>query len=311
MYGKDWVKIAKAMRKADPDIFVGAVAVDQDNGEEWTGYKWWMKGLLPQVREKADFLILHQYFLWPFDSSNKYTNPSHEVFLGNLYKLNDAFKNAQSMQAKYMGDAPALPVALTEFNMVNAAPKETIQLINGLFTAEVLGENIRAGYACSNHWDWRNGLDVKLGGDHALLAVDDPSVPDGTPRPAYYTYVLYSRAFGDKMVETSSSDTKVKAYASRFSGGELGLILVNETKDARIVKLAISGMKPMGRFMGWVLTGKDPGAKQVTFNGAAGPDNGGGPFPVDDIAPYRGIFDSKKAPAISIPPNSVCGLVLY
>ncbi len=311
MYGKDFQVFAKALRKADPDLFIGAVAVDQDNGEEWTGYRWWMKGLIPQVQDTADYLILHQYFMWPFDQANNYKNPKPEEFFANLPKLGEAFNNVKASTAKYADGAEVLPVALTEFNLVNASPKETITLLNGLFTAEVLGEHIKAGYVCSNHWDWRNGLDAKLGGDHALLSTGDQDVPDGTPRPAYYAYVLYDRAFGDRMVESSSDDPKVKAYASTFEGGEVGLILVNEMDKPRTAKVEVSGLAAKGAFLGWVLTGKGVLEKQVSFNGVDGLEGGGGPFPVKDIPPYQGKFDPKKPLSLNIPAHSACGIVLY
>jgi hypothetical protein len=310
-YGKDFTVIAKAMRKSDKDIYIGAVAVDLDNGEEWTGFRWWMKGLLPQVQTKADYLILHQYFMWPFDRQNNYTNPSPATLFGNIAKLGEGIRSVGSMASKYVKEATPLPVALTEFNLVNASPKETIQLLNGLFTVEVLGESIRRGYVCTNHWDWRNGLDGKLGGDHALLAVDDPSVPDGTPRPAYYAYVLYRMAFGDHLVESSSTDPQVKIYASRFKGGEAGVVAVNESEEPKRIKLALEGGSFKGQWQGWLLTGKDVHAKQVTWNGAAGLENGGGPFPVDPILPYRGTFVPAQPLTMTIPPASACGFVVY
>ena len=94
-----------------------------------------------------------------------------------------------------------LPVALTEFNILNASPTQTIQLINGLFTAEALGEAIKVGYAAANYWDWKNGIDTKLNGDMGMLALRDNNTKDDTPRPSYYAYALYDKAFGDKMVE--------------------------------------------------------------------------------------------------------------
>jgi hypothetical protein len=310
-YGKDFVEIAKAMRKTDKDIYIGAVAVELDNDQEWTGYRGWMKGLLPQVQSKADYLILHQYFMWPFDQSNNYTNPTPAVLFGNLTKLGEAVANVKTMTPKYVPDATVLPIALTEFNLVNASPKETIQLLNGLFTAEVLGEHIRRGYVCSNQWDWRNGLDQKLGGDHALLAVDDPSVPDGTPRPAYYAYVLYRMAFGDKLVESMSSDSQVKVYASRFKGGEAGVVVVNESDVPKRVELTMAGGTFKGQWQGWLLTGKDVHAKQVVWNGVAGPENGGGPFPVDPIPAYRGSFKPEGPLVVTVPPASASGIVVY
>jgi hypothetical protein len=35
--------VAQVMRKVDPDILIGAVAVDADNGDDWSGYRWWMR----------------------------------------------------------------------------------------------------------------------------------------------------------------------------------------------------------------------------------------------------------------------------
>jgi hypothetical protein len=310
-YGKDFEVIAKAMRKADPDIYVGAVAADQDSEQEWVGYRGWLKGLVPEVQKSADYLILHQYFMWPFDQSNNYTNPTPQVLFSNLAKLGDAMGNIKSATTKYVPGATALPVALTEFNLVNASPKETIELLNGMFTTEVLGEHIRAGYVNSNHWDLRNSLDKKLGGDHALLSMEDPSIPDGTPRPSYYAYVLYKNAFGDHLVESSSSDTQVKVFASRFKGGEAGVVVVNETDSPRQVQLSLGDASFKGQWQGWVMTGKDIHAKQVTWNGQAGPENGGGPFPVDPIPPYRGTFVPAQPVTLTIPATSACGFVIY
>jgi hypothetical protein len=123
--------------------------------------------------------------------------------------------------------------------------------------------------------------------------------------------VLYKLACGDHLVEASSSDPQVKVYASRFSGGETGLIVVNETDKARRVRLKVAGATPTGAFQAWVLTGEGIHSKQVSFNGAEGPDNGGGPFPVDRLAPYVGTVDPAKGIELTVPPISADGIVLY
>ncbi len=310
VYGKDMRVIIDAMKKVDPDIYVGAVGVDTDDGGEWTGFFWWMRGLLPELKGKADYLILHQYFMWPFNGDT-YTNPTNETFFGNLHKVGDAFKSANLMYEKYAATEKGLPIALTEFNLVNASPEPTIQLINGLFTCEVLGEHIKAGYVASNIWDWKNGLDGKLHGDMAMLASGDNSTPDATPRPTYYSYALFSRAFGDKMISSESSEPTVKVYASKFSSGEVGLIIVNENDKNQTVTFDLAGFKPQGKLMGWVLTGKTLNEKQVSWNGENGPLGGGGPFPIDPIKPYRGSFKTDKPLQLPIQANSATGIILY
>jgi len=310
VYGKDLQVIAAAMKKVDPTIQVGAVAVDTDDGGDWTGFHWWMRDLLPQLQGKADYLILHQYFMWPF-SGDTYTNPGNDILFGNLHKLGDARHATDQMIDKYAATEKGIPVALTEFNLMNANGPQDIQLVNGLFTAEVLGENIKTGYVASNFWDWKNGLDPKLGGEHGMLASSDNSTADGTPRPTYYSYALYNRAFGDKMIAADSSDPTVKVYASRFSGGELGLIIINENDRNQTLTFDLTGFTPQGKLMGWVLTGKGLNDTQVSWNGEPGPLGGGGPFPINGIPPYRATFKTDKPLQLPIQARSVVGIVLY
>src|SRR5262249_11401668 len=154
-----------------------------------------------------------------------------------------------------------------EYNLMNANGHQDIELVNGLFTAEVLGEQMKAGYVASDYWDWKNGLDAKLGGEHGMLASGDNSTADGTPRPSYYSFALYSRAFGYHMIQAASSDPTVKVYASRFAGGELGFILVNENERNQSISFDLKGFAPKGKLMGWILSGKDLNDKQVSWNG--------------------------------------------
>lgn len=309
-YGKDFRVIADAMKKVDPGIYIGAVGFEKDGTGEWDGHHRWTATLVPQLQGKADYLILHQYFMWPF-SGDTYTNPSNDVLLGNLTHLDDDKASFQKMVDANAPSESGLPVALTEYNLVNASPEPTIELINGLFTAEVLGEAIKAGYVASDYWDWKNGLDKKLNGDMAMLAVGDSSVPDATPRPSYYAFALYNRAFGDKMVAAESSDPKVKIYASRFAGGELGLVIVNENDSNQNLNFDFTGFTPQGKLMGWVLTGKGLNEKQVSWDGEMGPLGGGGPFPINTIPPYRATFKTDKPLQLPIQAHSVTGVILY
>jgi len=311
-YAKDFLVFSKAMKKADPDIHVGLVCVDIDDGNDWTGYRWWMKGALPVAAAKADYLILHQYFMWPFDNANNYTNPGMDLLLGNARKLGEAKAAVDAMVKKYVPELPETPpVALTEYNLINASPSVTIELVNALFTAKVLGESIRTGYVASNHWDWKNGLDGKLKGDHALLAGTDPDVPEAQPRPSYYAFALMTRTFGDTLVGAVSDDPGISVYASRFQGGEQGLVVINEKDRNTSVEVAWKGFAPKGDLMGWVVTGKSLDSKTVSWNGVEGPSGGGGPFPLDAIPPYRTKFDPARPLVLSVPAHSVCGVVVY
>jgi len=298
------------MRAVDPEVRIGAVAVDADSGDDWVGYRWWMRDMLPILGESADFLVTHNYFHWPFEGQ-KFVSPANDKVFANVAKVAKCKADIDAMVQKYAHRTSPLPVMLTEFNVINASAPQTIQLSSGLFAAEVLGEAIKAGYLGANLWDWKNGLDPKLGGDHGMLAAADSAVPDSTPRPTFFAYALYERAFGYRMIDASSSEPRVKIYASRFAGREVGLVVVNEQSEPITITADLGGFGLNGTAVGWVLDGSDLNAKQVRWNGVAGPEGGGGPFPIDSAPPYTANFDGKAGATLNLPANCVAGIVLY
>jgi hypothetical protein len=266
--------------------------------------------MLPLIDGKVDFVFQHCYFGgWPYDGAGTYIPATHDTFWNDLHQVSDTAGNTLDMLTRYTRVSP-IPVAFTEFNLVESPP-QAIELFNGLYTAEVLGEQLAAGFSASNIWDWQNGLTDKNGGDHGLLATSDPAVPDATPRPSYYTYALFSRAFGDTMVTASSSlAPTVKVLASRFAGGEIGLVAINRGDAPVSLHIRFPGFTPQGPFNAWVLTGASLEALQVSWNGEAGPAGGGGPFPIDTIPPYVGQIDPGDS-TLSLPPRSLSGVVVY
>src|SRR5258708_12279629 len=91
-----------------------------------------------------------------------------------------------------------------------------------------------------------------------MLAAEGPSPPAATPRPTYYSYALYSRAFGDKMVAAESSDPTVKVYASRFAGGGVGLVIVNENDRNQTVNFCLTGFPPKVHPLSFIPTPPHP-----------------------------------------------------
>ncbi len=311
LYAKDFNFIAKGLKKEFPDLYVGAVAVPDDDANDWSGYRWWMRDLLPKIKDSADYLIYHEYFLWPYDAEQRFINPSYEKLLANLDRWTVAKAKFDAMAVKYMG-GKQLPIAITEFNLINASPPQTLQAINMIFTAASLGELTRLGYAAANFWDWKNGFDEKLNGDHGMLAQGELGVADNTPRPTYYAYAVWQRASGDALAKSESDLAALRVYASSFSGGEGGLILVNSSEQDIKVSFDFKGKQPgkMGGYaQAWVAQADQLASKTVHFNGQAGPLGGGGPFPLDGIKPY--LLKLSQGSELVLPKVSVVGLVLY
>src|SRR5258708_36525666 len=78
IYGKDFVVMAKAMRQVDPDILIGAVAVDEDNGDAWSGYGWWVRGMPGPAGGAGAFLLQHEYLRWPVGGRQRGRQPQRE-----------------------------------------------------------------------------------------------------------------------------------------------------------------------------------------------------------------------------------------
>lgn len=308
-YGKDVVAFVKALKKVDSKLKVGAVVVGDDDGTDWVGFRWWNKGVMSEAKGAVDFWAVHEYFLWPYDNNKNFMEPSYEKLLGNLARIGKVAEHLNDMQDRYVGKR--LPVAFDEFNIINASPHQTIETINLLFTTGALGEFIRNGFATANLWDWKNGLDEKQKGDHGMLAEGDPRVPNATPRPSYYAYALWKRGGGERMLPVLSAGPGLRAYATAAGKGQAGWILVNETEKPLAVTLRVNGYKGQGLANAWCARGWGFQDLRVRFNEHEGPAGGGGPFPVDGIAPYTLAAGKDGLLKLSLPGASASAVVLY
>jgi len=135
-------------------------------------------------------------------------------------------------------------------------------------------------------------------------------VPDFTPRPSYYPFYFYTRNFGDHLVGVTSSDPAVTAYASTWSDGATGVVVVNEAASSKRVTLSLSGGEPSERANAWVLSGDSLDAEQVTLNGQRASTLAGGPLP-EAVVPYSLRASPDGTFVWTIPPNSVGSVVMY
>lgn len=308
-YGQDFNKFSAALKAVDPDIKLGAVVVAIDNEEEWSGFFGWNRGVLSEVKDTADFLIYHEYFFWPWtpEPDKKLKDMPYPMLLGHLKMLEDSRKAFDAMFEKYCGGR-RIPVVLNEFNLVNASPPQTLEAVNMLFTAGVLGESIRNGFSATSIWDWKNGLHDTDKGDMGMLAHNDPATAEDTPRPSFYAYAIWAKAGGSQLMESSVEGENLRAYATRFHGGEAGLVFVNESESPVEVSVLLSGYKGRGLANGWLAQAPGFGSKTISFNGVEGPKGGGGPFPLGK--PLTLKAKNGKFSAL-LPPVSLSGFVIH
>lgn len=299
-YGYDFIEIAEAMKAVDPTIWVGATAAEVDGA-----YNFWNRSMFPVVQNAADYLVVHNYFLWPFTGpGGSYVEPTPQELFGNVSEVGRMKRRVASMERRYTQRNEPWPLAFTEFNIILANSTPTIGLINGLFTAEVLGEVIKHGYIASNIWDIKNGWELP-GGDHGMFAFHDPATPNNTPRSSFYAYVIYKKVFKGVMIEAKTEGAGVRAYASWDADSRtLGIVLINERERPAEVAIELPALR--GKQRAWVFEGPELYGATMRFNKKRGPE-GGGPFPIPH---RRGLNLDLSSGKLGLAAASVTGVKL-
>ncbi len=276
-YGQDFVVFAAAMKAVDPTIKIGAVVYPSNVT--------WTSQVLTQVKNVADFLIVHEYF-----TSDAQATPVN--VLSSVGDIKADMDTVNNWVIKYAGKTKGYyPVALTEYNSRGYG---STNMVNGLFISSILGEIIKNKYAFATSWvnEWNSP------GTMSLLAVNESYQPAYTPRPTYMPYYFYGKYFGDQMVNTTiTKGTGINVYSSVFSGGEAGLVIVNTNSADQYVQLNVNSTKYNNSYAYWhemSALNIDSANYKFFINDVSGTSSGGGPDNYTSINPRKAIFANNS-----------------
>jgi len=302
LYGKHALVFIDSMKSAAKqigrEIFIGVVC-DQETNKEMPS---WNKDLIARVGGKADFYIIHSYF------TNYREDSTPETILNSPTKV-ASYKSFVKTELVMQGK-PDAPVFLTEWNIFSEGSKQMVSFINGMHATLVLGELIKNSYVAAVRWDLANGYNN--GNDHGLFSTgDEPGVTKYAPRPSFYNLYYFQKYFGDLMVEATTNSSNTVAYASLFSSGEAGIVLVNKNSFDQTVELNLKNFKPGNRFYYHTLTGgTDNGSfsRKVYVNGVTTSEVAGGPENYESIKPRSTVISGNIK--LSLPKYSVSHLLV-
>ena len=302
LYGKHALvyidSMKAAARQIGKEIYIGVVC-DQETNSAMPN---WNRDLFKLVGGKADFYIVHSYFT-PYQ-----TNSTPEVILNSPSQV-AAYKSYVQLELANQGK-PAAPVFLTEWNIFAEGSKQAVSFINGMHATLILGELIKNKYDAAVRWDLANGY--SNGNDHGLFSTgDEPGVVKYAARPAYYYLYYFQKYFGDIMVESTSNSSNLMAYASTFTSGEAGIVLVNKNNFDQIVELTLKNIIPGNRYYTYTLTGgTDNGnfSAKVYVNGVTTSTIAGGPESFLSIKAKSSVINGNIK--ISVPKYGVVHLIV-
>lgn len=310
LYGRHASVFIDSMRKAATElgktIYIGVYLLEKQP-ESWqtSTDKSWNTGVLKALNNKADYYVIHSYY------TNYQTNaPADEI-------LATASNNTAAMMDYMKSNIPSAgssvkPVVLNEWNITSQGSKQQVSFINGMHATILMAEAIKNKYGLTARWDLANGWDN--GNDHGLFNIgDEPGVAKWNPRPAFYYMYYFQKMFGDRLLNISAiGGNNVLSYASSFSSGQKGVILVNKSKSNQYAVVSLKNANPGKRYYWFTLTGgTDNGdfSGKVYVNGKGPTELSGGPADsYTNIKPYSAT--SEGGIKVALPPRSVVYLVV-
>lgn len=293
-YGRDFCVFADAMRAVDPTIYVGAVAVEQPTN--WNdNYDNWNDRMFPEIGDCADFLSVHVYF-----GPHEIQADHPRRVIGAVNEVDRIAEYVRNQWRRRTGNEP-IPLAMTEYNMwddywheiddpcdPNVNCYYTVGHLNTLVFSLAFGKMIKNKFALANGWDLKNAWDG--GRDHGMFAsAGEPGVAEDTPHGPFYTYYYFTRTFGDVMVEATSSRRDISVFASKFSSGEAGIVLVNPTQNDHVAQIDVGRGVAGERYYLYEVQTDDPNSRKIYVNGQTGTQAGGGPEDYESVEAFSSI----------------------
>ena len=289
----------KAANETGNEIYIGAVVAESSGS---FGANWNDK-VMAAVGDVIDFYIIHSYYT-PWETDSK-----ADTILNSPFKTR-GYMNFLNAAAANSGN-PMRPVALTEYNIFATGSKQMVSQVNGMHAVLVTGEIItnKLGAAC--RWDLANGYNN--GDDHGMYSYgSEPGVEKYAPRPAFYYLYFMQKYLGDVLLNTSITGTKdVVAYASSFSSGQSGIILVNKGLKNHVARINFENTAVGNRYYTYTLTGGEdistdpwkPFSRKVIINGYGPSGVAGGPAGYDTIRAKS--LETGEEILVETPPFSV------
>lgn len=294
VYGSQFKVFADSMRAAaaqvgNANIKIGAVLTNSDDANNNAGVSNWNHDVLTATGNSPDFFVVHNYYT-PYND-----NSTPAIIFATPGTGTSSMMSWVKTSAQNAGVSQK-PVAMDEWNIQAVGSAQDISNIAGVHAVMVLGEAMKNQISMASRWDlangWNNGDDQGMFSNSSGSGAE-PGAAAWNARPAFYYMYFFQKYFGDRMVASSvSGSSDIISYASSFSSGQAGVVLVNQGSSDRTVNVRFNNFAIGVNYYYYILNGgtdNAPFSHSVYVNGS-GPGSGktGGPSKYSSIAPILG-----------------------
>jgi len=301
LYGQHFKIFADSMRAAAASIgatiYIGGQIIHFDATNDWdVPNRTWNAQFFNQVGDAADFYVMHNYFGYNATTIKAQVDNARTEINKDIAFIRQDIVNK--------GASPK-PVALTEWNISgNSPPANETSIANGMQAVVLFCEMLNNNFGMSARWLLANW---DTDGMFYYKSPPDPGIPLWNPRPDFYYIYCLQRVVGDHVVAASvSGSSSVYAYASRYSSGHTGVVVVNDGSSAQTVRLNPNNIGVGSRYYLYTLTGADKSTwpQSVVINGRTPSGAAWGPLDSLQSIPAAG-YSVGDTIVFESPANSV------
>lgn len=282
-YAKKYISFVAAMRAVDPSIKVATNVPLGAHPENWA------PRVLRAARDHIDMLTF-TYF------PQQWGKEDDDTLLATVGKYHRLFSTLRKEVEEAVGPARAASLVYVNvgYNSVNHSPgPQTLQMVNALWTADMLGAMAELGTDIACFWALHNFYPPR-GGDFGYLSSEGSNMP----RYSYYVFPLLRAHLCGDVCSTTSGSEELSAYASR-SGKKLSLVLINKSKrTSTSAQITLNRFVPQRRAKAWILDEKR------TYQQLADKNDIAPSFPIS-VPPYAIVALEMIAEDSVVPPQNL------
>lgn len=240
-YARKYISFVKAMKAVDPTIKVATNVPLGPHPENWTERV---------LRAAGDYVDMITFTYFPQQGGRE----NDDSLLATTAQYRILYRQLLSEVERVVGPEKARNLLYVNvgYNSVNTRPgPQTVELVNALWVADMLGSMAELGTDIACFWALHNEYPPR-GGDFGYLSSDGKN----TPRYTYYVFPMFVKHFGGQVLPVLRGDSTVSAYASR-RGKSLSVALINKsTHQSKRVELLFRGFTAGPHAEAWILDRK-------------------------------------------------------
>jgi hypothetical protein len=240
-YARKYIRFVDAMRSVDPTIKVATNVPLGAHPENWA------HRVLKAAPNHVDMLTF-TYFPQQWGKEND------DTLLATVGTFRQLYHQLRKDVEASVGPARASTLMYVNvgYNSVNHSPgPQTLQMVNALWTADMLGAMAEMGTDIACFWALHNFYPPRAG-DFGYLSSEGKN----TPRSSYYVFPLLRRHIWGNVCKVSNANPELSVYAG-LEGKRLSILLINKSKLRPLTtNVSIHGFAPQPNGRAWVVDDK-------------------------------------------------------